>query len=109
MKKFFLLFACLFVVSISWAADAPHPSNLLPIPAEVTWQEGEFPLNPNFSYAVAGKPEPRVEHAIKRFLERLSKRTGLTFSNTSRASLNQAFAASIWIVSPSVAVMFPSC
>ena len=45
------------------------------VPAEIAWRsEGVFIIDTDFNVVVKGQSEPRVENAVNRFMERLSKR-----------------------------------
>ena len=58
------------------ADETTHPNHMIPLPAEIVWQEGKLPLNAPFRLTLTGVKEPRVEAAAKRFQDRLAKRTG---------------------------------
>ncbi len=87
MKKVILaLFVCLAIFSKAWSADTPATRNLMPVPAEVTWKDGSLKIDADFNVAVKGDSEPRVENAVKRFTERLGKRTHLALSSAAKDS-----------------------
>jgi len=50
---------------------------MMPMPAHVVPGEGEFPINGNFGIALEGYKEPRLERARQRFLNTLSRETGI--------------------------------
>ena len=76
MKKLIVaLVVCFSIFSKAWSADVPATRNLIPVPAEVTWQEGSLKIDANFRVMIKGVREPRVEDALKRFQARLAKRT----------------------------------
>ncbi len=56
-------------------AGARH--NLLPVPGSAEFLPGQLRLDANFSVAVQGHSDVRLEHAV----QRLSERTGLTFAH----------------------------
>ena len=56
-------------------AQAPLP--LMPLPAQVKPGTGEFLINNGFGVALEGYQEPRLERAKQRFLDTLSRRTGI--------------------------------
>lgn len=64
------------------AADSTAHPALLPWPRSVTWNSGAFRLDTTFTIAVSGRTDPRLERALVRALERLGRRTGITFSRT---------------------------
>jgi hexosaminidase len=49
----------------------------MPLPAQVERSEGEFPIDGNFGIALKGYKEPRLERARQRFLDTLSRETGI--------------------------------
>lgn len=59
------------------AEDMP---DLMPIPAELSYQEGKFRVEKEFKIEVSGKGGERMYRAASRFLRRLDGRTGLFFS-----------------------------
>lgn len=75
-------------VALAGAAAAPNTSlALMPYPADVQLGAGEFRVDNSFGVALEGYREPRLERARKRFLNRLSRATGLPLYQ--KASLNQ--------------------
>ncbi|WP_263368738.1 beta-N-acetylhexosaminidase [Edaphobacter bradus] len=50
---------------------------IMPLPAHVERGEGEFLINGNFGVALQGYKEPRLERARQRFLDTLSRETGI--------------------------------
>jgi hexosaminidase len=56
-------------------AQAPLP--LMPLPAHVKPATGEFVINNGFGVALEGYQEPRLERARQRFLDVLSRETGI--------------------------------
>ncbi|MGB7212593.1 MAG: beta-N-acetylhexosaminidase [Gemmatimonadales bacterium] len=61
------------------ADSAAHPA-LMPWPQSVTWNSGALRLDSSFTVAVSGRTDPRLERALGRAIERLGRRTGITFS-----------------------------
>jgi hexosaminidase len=78
-----LLLSCLFVGGVQ--AQAPLP--LMPLPAQVKPGEGEFLITNGFGITLQGFQEPRMERAKQRFLNLLSKQTGIPLWH--EAVLNQ--------------------
>jgi hexosaminidase len=68
-----LLLSSLFAGSVN--AQAPLP--LMPLPAQVKPGTGEFLINNGFGIALEGYQEPRLERARQRFLNILSRETGI--------------------------------
>lgn len=59
---------------------------MMPEPAHVTQGEGEFFIDGNFCVAIKGYDEPRLARAGQRFLDILSKETGIPFKRDAVAS-----------------------
>ena len=68
-----LLLGCLFAGAVQ--AQAPLP--LMPVPAQVKHGDGEFLITNGFGITLQGFQEPRLEKAKQRFLNVLSKQTGI--------------------------------
>ena len=49
----------------------------MPLPAQVEYGEGEFPIDGSFGVVLMGHKEPRLERARQRFLDTLSRETGI--------------------------------
>lgn len=60
-----------------FGVQAPAQSlNLMPMPAKVQMGSGQLVLQPSFSVAITGVRDPRLEHAIDRFLNDLRRQLG---------------------------------
>lgn len=60
---------------------------LMPLPAHITQETGEFSIDGGFRVAFEGYTEPRLEHAVERFRTNLTRETGiLHFPETSSAT-----------------------
>lgn len=59
------------------AAQERSSLTLMPVPAHVEQGEGEFVVDGSFGVALEGYKEPRLERARQRFLEMLSRETGI--------------------------------
>ncbi len=68
-----LLVSSLFAGPVS--AQAPLP--LMPLPAKATPGTGEFLINNGFGLTLEGYQEPRLDKAKQRFLDLLSRQTGI--------------------------------
>jgi hexosaminidase len=68
-------------------AQEKTPLAVMPMPAGVVPGKGEFTINGNFGIALEGYKEPRLERARQRFLETLSRETGIPLWR--EASLNR--------------------
>jgi hexosaminidase len=58
-------------------AQEKSPLEVMPVPAHVTQGEGDFFIDGSFGIALKGHEEPRLERARRRFLDILSKETGI--------------------------------
>jgi len=74
------------------ASDVSGQLNLVPVPAQVSLQSGQFRLDSTLTIAVTGQADPRLYKGATRMLRRLSGRTGLFFSQDviTPASTNRA-------------------
>jgi hexosaminidase len=57
----------------------PTPLPIMPLPASVSQGQGEFLVDGQFSVAFDGFTEPRLFRARERFLQTLSRETGIPF------------------------------
>jgi hexosaminidase len=55
------------------------PHTLMPVPAELSFHDGSLPIDASFMVALSGQPDPRLDRAAARLIERLSKQTGVQF------------------------------
>jgi hexosaminidase len=67
-------------------AEGIATANLIPVPAKVEWGSGALTLDSKFSIALKGAAESRVQGAVKRFADRLGKRTGVNVSGNAGSS-----------------------
>lgn len=83
MRSFISCFALLTLLLLPGAAQsAPLARDLplLPEPARLTTQAGQFPLQKNFSITWTRYRNPLLERAAQRFLRHLNLRTGMVFT-----------------------------
>jgi len=77
----FIVFSLLALSLLSPArivrAQGKSSLPIMPLPAHVVQGEGEFPIDGNFGIALKGYKEPRLERARQRFLDTLSRETGI--------------------------------
>ena len=77
----FIVFSLLVLSLLSPArivrAQGKSSLPIMPLPAHVVQGEGEFPIDGNFGIALKGYKEPRLERARQRFLDTLSRETGI--------------------------------
>ena len=70
----------LIILGLPWAASPaqePTPLSMMPLPSQSTSGRGEFLINGSFGIELTGYTEPRLEHARQRFLDVLSRETGI--------------------------------
>ncbi len=65
---------------------AVHPANaqpslppLMPMPAHIEMGDGQFPIDRNLNITFAGTAEPRLLLARERFMDTLSRQTGIPY------------------------------
>jgi hexosaminidase len=78
MRNLFTLIALLWVVSFSAAQSQPQ-LNLMPMPASVQAGTGQLAISQSFSVAVAGSRDGALDSAVQRFIDQLSRQTGIPF------------------------------
>lgn len=83
MKKVSMKCSLLFIVCCAWSipfallAQVKNPLPLMPLPASVVQGQGEFVIDGQFGIALQGHTGPRLERARQRFLDTLSRETGI--------------------------------
>jgi len=75
----FLFLATFMCVSQVYPQSAP-PLNLLPQPASVNLGPGALRIDANFTIALTGHTEPRLDRAATRFLAQFHRQTALLFA-----------------------------
>jgi hexosaminidase len=78
------LFALVFGSATALTAQ-PTELNLMPMPAHVQRDAGQFVLDGNFDVQLAGYTEPRLLNARDRFLDRLTAETGMPLNRAKAA------------------------
>ncbi|WP_346857923.1 beta-N-acetylhexosaminidase [uncultured Draconibacterium sp.] len=88
MNKTILIF--LMMLPFTFAGFAQNRVlNVMPYPLEVTWEEGNFRIDQEFSIAIDGTFDDKlVENAANRFLSKLRSKT-LIYFNQERIEVNQ--------------------
>ena len=86
--EFVVLVLC--VLSLPWNGRAQGTSSLsvMPLPAHATNGQGEFMIDGTFGIDLNGYTEPRLERARQRFLDTLSRETGIPLWR--EAAVNQS-------------------
>ena len=59
---------------------------LMPLPAHATTGDGQLLINSSFSVAIDGHSDPRINLGEERFVDKLSRETGIPFLPSSRTS-----------------------
>ena len=76
--------------SIFAGAQTQAPLNLMPQPASVQLGSGELIVTPNFSVAVTGRTEVRLQHAVDIFVADLQRQTGMLPTKSGVADASKA-------------------
>ena len=66
--------------------------DLIPVPASVTVRPGGLSIGPSFTVALRGPSDRRVQAAVERFLNRLSRTAGVAWSRDSRSTADDTSA-----------------
>jgi len=86
---FILLLVVLLCLSVSICSDAqtqPQSLPIMPLPASVSQGDGEFLIDGQLAVAFDGFTEPRLFRARGRFLDTLTRETGIPFSRDAASS-----------------------
>ncbi len=76
-----LLSMCFVFISLLFAIAQPQPQiNMMPVPASYQMASGRLLVQLSFSVSLTGYKEPRLEHAVQRFVHNLSRQTGMPLS-----------------------------
>jgi hexosaminidase len=67
-------------------AQEKGPLPVMPLPAHIAQGEGEFVIDGHFGIALKGYREPRLEQAQQRFMELLSRETGIPLWREARVN-----------------------
>jgi len=78
-----LPFLSLAALASPSSAQTRLPSNLMPQPANIKQTAGALRIDANFTVALSGHTEPRLQRASERFLTQLHRQTALLFAKTS--------------------------
>jgi hexosaminidase len=78
-----LPFLSLAALASPCSAQTRLPSNLMPQPANIKQTPGALRIDANFTVALSGHTEPRLQRASERFLTQLHRQTALLFAKTS--------------------------
>ena len=96
MKTFFCVVSLIFLSMIS-AAETSSSLNLMPMPAKVQLGSGKLIVDQSFTAVADGARDHRLDSAIPRFLDVLSRQTGMMLNgqaaNASNATLTVRIAS----------------
>jgi hexosaminidase len=74
-----LLVLAFFSSALFSAAQSQPQLNLMPMPASVQAGTGQFAIIQSFSVAVSGSHDAALDSAVRRFIDQLSRQTGIPF------------------------------
>jgi len=74
---FWVLILCFAMNPDVSAQSSSTQFNLMPMPARMNVGTDQLPITEGFSVAIGGYKEPRLSHAVERFLRGVALRTGL--------------------------------
>ena len=80
-----IVFVCLLLMSVA-VAQSQQQISTMPLPASSRPGSGQFVIDQSFSVSLTGHKDKRVERGIQRFLQQLSRQTGMPFVNKSAES-----------------------
>ncbi len=69
-----------FFFSFSTMAQIPSSLNLMPVPAKVQVGTGQLVVDQAFTAASTGRKDDRLDRGISRFLDQVSRQTGMTLN-----------------------------
>lgn len=75
----FIKFTCILILLVHTSHAQDRPVNLMPLPAQMEWNDGSFLIQKDFSISLQGSYHKRLEQEATRFLRRLDNRTGRFF------------------------------
>jgi hexosaminidase len=89
MQTLHLVVSALILSTGFASAQMPSNFNLMPMPAKIETGNGQLVIDQLFSVALTGAKDPRLDHGVSRFLEQLSRETGMPL-NTDQAEASKA-------------------
>jgi hexosaminidase len=78
MRNLQIVLSFFLLAALSSAQSQPQ-LNLMPMPASVQAGTGQLAISQSFSVAVAGNHDASLDSAIQRFVDQLSRQTGIPF------------------------------
>jgi hexosaminidase len=85
VRSLCVLLAILGVSALGAPAAGSQVLPMMPLPAHTTPGTGELPVTGSFSVALTGYKDARLERAKARFLETISRKTGMFLTNPASA------------------------
>jgi hexosaminidase len=80
MQWMSVLGSALLLCSAKASAQEPPRFNLMPLPANLQTGSGSLRIDSSFSVALTGHSEARLDRAVQRFLQQLSRQTAIPLS-----------------------------
>ena len=80
MQKLLLLVSALLLSAFSAAAQTTTQLNLMPMPAKIQQGSGQLVIDQRLTVAMTGAKDPRLNNGVSRFLDDLSRQTGMPLS-----------------------------
>ena len=75
--QLFMIIVCMLSASLNGVAQDTNSLSVMPWPSHVVRGEGEFLIDGTFGIELKGYTELRLEHSQQRFLDMLSRETGI--------------------------------
>jgi hexosaminidase len=79
LSRSFLLLTCCLLTTLASSQSNPPELNVMPLPATYKMGQGQLSVDQHFFVHVSGYEEPRLDRAVQRFLNVLSRRTGASY------------------------------
>lgn len=77
MRNLFLLISAFLLASTFTVAETTPALNLMPVPAKLQSGSGQLGIDQLFTVAVTGAKDARLDAGVPRFLDQLSRHTGM--------------------------------
>src|ERR1700704_643777 len=81
MRTLLHLVSALFLSTCFAAAQMPSTLTLMPVPAKIQSGTGQLVIDQLFTVAVTGAKDSRLDSGVPRFLDQLSRQTGMPLNN----------------------------
>lgn len=92
MRTLHLVVSALFLSTCFAAAQMPSTLTLMPVPAKIQVGAGQLVVDQLFTVALTGAKDARLESGIPRFLDQLSRQTGMPLNKDSGDSTKATLA-----------------